>query len=224
MRLDHLIAKRERVGERRAREIVAMREVSINGTIVTDHRTEVSKFDEIVISQRTLQSALDRLYIKLHKPAGIVSATTDPAHTTVIDLIDHPLKDTLHLAGRLDRSSTGLVLLTNDSTWSEALTSPDHDVPKVYLVETVDPIPSRAIAAFEAGFHFMPEDLHTRPAELEILGERTARVTLHEGRWHQIKRMFHRLDENRLVSLHRESIGEHHLDDLPPGKWIAINL
>jgi 16S rRNA pseudouridine516 synthase len=97
--------------------------------------------------------------------------------------------------------------------------APETKVPKVYLVETRDPIPSSAVDVFAAGFHFHTEDLTTLPAALEILGERQARLTLHEGRYHQIKRMFHRIG-NRVVKLHRESIGAISLPhDLGPGEW-----
>jgi 16S rRNA pseudouridine516 synthase len=97
--------------------------------------------------------------------------------------------------------------------------APETKVPKVYLVETRDPIPSSAIEAFAAGFHFHTEDLTTQPAGLEILAERQARLTLHEGRYHQIKRMFHRIG-NRVEKLHRESIGAIHLPpELGPGEW-----
>ena len=95
----------------------------------------------------------------LHKPVGIVSATSDAEHRTVIDLIDDPDKSSLHLVGRLDRNTSGLVLLTNDGRWSKALMDPSRKVPKVYLVETRDPIPPEAVAAFAQGFLFP----HRRP-------------------------------------------------------------
>jgi 16S rRNA pseudouridine516 synthase len=96
---------------------------------------------------------------------------------------------------------------------------PARKVPKVYLVETRDPIPPEAIDAFAQGFHFHTEDLNTLPAELEIIGVRKARLTLHEGRYHQIKRMFHRTG-NRVTALHRVSVGGISLpDDLHAGEW-----
>jgi 16S rRNA pseudouridine516 synthase len=98
-------------------------------------------------------------------------------------------------------------------------------VPKVYLVETRDPIPPEAVAAFAQGFYFHTEDLTTLPAALEILAERRARLTLHEGRYHQVKRMFHRTG-NRVTALHRERIGGIALPEgLAPGDWrVLTNL
>jgi 16S rRNA pseudouridine516 synthase len=145
-------------------------------------------------------------------------------HPTVIDLIDHPQRGELHLVGRLDRSSTGLMLLTNDGRWSKLLMHPKGHVPKVYEVETTSDIPEDAVQAFADGFEFPTEGIHTQPAQLELLGARTARVTLHEGRYHQIKRMFYRVG-TQVSRLHRISIGPYVLpSDLSPGAWREIAL
>jgi 16S rRNA pseudouridine516 synthase len=99
---------------------------------------------------------------------------------------------------------------------------PTSKVAKVYRVGTRDPIPESAIQAFAEGFHFHTENLVTLPAALEILSSHEALLTLHEGRYHQVKRMFHRIG-NRVTSLHRESIGGIELpQDLPPGAWRAL--
>lgn len=223
MKLEDLIAKRLGVGTRGARALILGGRVAVAGEIAVDHRREISRFDEVLCEGAVVQAAMKRLHLMLHKPAGILSATSDPVHRTVLDLIDHPDKDTLHLAGRLDRSSTGLVLLTNDGRWSEALSDPATKVEKVYLVGTDRPIPMEAVERFAEGFWFATEGLTTRPAHLEILEECLARVTLVEGRYHQIKRMFHRIDGIRLTSLHRVRIGPHELpEDLAAGQWRVI--
>lgn len=223
MKLEDLIAKRLGVGTRAARALILGGRVAVAGAIAVDHRREISRFDEVLCEGAVVQAAMKRLHLMLHKPAGILSATSDPVHRTVLDLIDHPDKDTLHLAGRLDRSSTGLVLLTNDGRWSEALSDPATKVEKVYLVGTDRPIPMEAVERFAEGFWFATEGLTTRPAHLEILEECLARVTLVEGRYHQIKRMFHRIDGIRLTSLHRVRIGPHELPgDLAAGQWRVI--
>jgi len=223
LKLEDLIAKRLGVGTRGARALILGGRVAVAGAIAVDHRREISRFDEVLCEGAVVQAAMKRLHLMLHKPAGILSATSDPVHRTVLDLIDHPDKDTLHLAGRLDRSSTGLVLLTNDGRWSEALSDPATKVEKVYLVGTDRPIPMEAVERFAEGFWFATEGLTTRPAHLEILEECLARVTLVEGRYHQIKRMFHRIDGIRLTSLHRVRIGPHELPgDLAAGQWRVI--
>lgn len=224
MKLEDFIAKRLRLGRRTARARIHAGEVTVEGTCTEDHRREVTRFDEVTVAGEIIQPSLPRLYLMLHKSAGILSATTDKNHRTVLDLIDHPDKSTLHLAGRLDRSSTGLVLLTNDGQWSESLTLPGRKVEKSYLVETDRPIPPDAVQRFADGFHFPTEGIMTRPAHLEILAPDRARVILQEGRYHQIKRMFHRLDGVRLLSLHRERIGPLTLPaDLGPDQWRSLS-
>jgi 16S rRNA pseudouridine516 synthase len=219
MKLDRLLAKHDSMGRSRARGLIAAGRVRVDGTVTRGNDHEVDRFTAVLLDGVALQNPRRRLHLMLHKPAGVLSATSDPVHRTVIDLIDDPDRHTLHLVGRLDRNTSGLILLTNDGRWSKPLMDPATKVPKVYLVETRDPIPSSAIEAFAAGFHFHTEDLVTLPAELEILGGYQARLTLHEGRYHQIKRMFHRIG-NRVEKLHRESIGTITLPpDLAPGGW-----
>ncbi len=219
VKLDRLLAKHHSMGRNQARQAIIAGRVRVNGHVEKRPHHELDRFSGIDLDGVTIQPAERLLHIMLHKPVGVLSATKDASHRTVIDLIDDPDKDTLHLAGRLDRGTSGLVLLTNDGRWSKALMSPAREVPKVYLVETRDPIPTEAIATFASGFYFHTEDLTTRPALLEILGERVARLTLHEGRYHQVKRMFHRVG-NRVTALHRERIGSLSLPhDLAPGDW-----
>ena len=222
MKLDRLLARHSAMGRTAAHRLIAARRVKVDGVVVTDGHHAVDRFSHVELDGTPLQAHECALHLMLHKPVGCLSATVDDQHPTVIDLIDHPAKDTLHIAGRLDRGSSGLVLLTNDGRWSKRITEPSAHVPKVYLVETRDPIRAEAVQAFAAGFYFHTEDITTLPAKLEIIGERRARVTLCEGRYHQIKRMFHRVD-NRVTNLHRESIGGLVLPpDLGPGQWRAL--
>jgi 16S rRNA pseudouridine516 synthase len=222
LKLDRLIAKHRGMGRTAAHQVIAARRVTVNGEVVPDGSREVDRFMRVEFDGAVIQEAERALYLMMHKPVGILSATEDAEHRTVMDLIDDPDKHTLHIAGRLDRNTSGLVLLTNDGRWSKRLMDPEAKVPKAYLVETTEPIALEAVEAFARGFHFHTEDLVTRPAELVILEERLARLTLHEGRYHQVKRMFHRV-HNRVVRLHRESIGGIVLPrELEPGMWRAL--
>lgn len=189
--------------------------MTVDGEIENSGLRKIDRFSRIMLDGEVLQEK-EAIYLMLHKPAGYLSATTDPLHPTVIELIDHPLRDELHLAGRLDRASTGLLLLTNDGRWSKLVTEPVEEIAKVYRVTTRDVIALETAAIFAAGIYFAYEDLTTRPALLEILGEREALLTIHEGRYHQVKRMFHAVG-NQVLALHRESIGLLVLDDLKPG-------
>lgn len=222
MKLDRLIAGYEAMGRQAAHLAIAARRVRVDGVCVTDGHHPVDRFTLVELDDSVVQAAERALYLMLYKPVGILSATKDDQHPTVIDLIDDPDKHTLHIAGRLDRTTSGLVLLTNDGRWSKRLMTAEEKVPKVYLVETLDPISPDAVEDFARGFYFHTEDITTLPAELVLLGGNQARLTLHEGRYHQVKRMFHRVG-NRVINLHRESIGALSLPaDLPPGAWRAL--
>lgn len=219
MKLDRFLAKHDALGGKTARRLLMEKRVRVDGRFVTNGTQEVDRFSRIELDAQVIQEPERALYLMLHKPVGYLSATIDDTHPTILDLIDDPDKHTLHIAGRLDRNSSGLVLLTNDGRWSKRLMAPHQKVPKVYLVETREPIAPEAVAAFAEGFYFHTEDLTTLPAELVILDDHHARLTLHEGRYHQVKRMFHRV-HNRVTRLHRESIGGLKLpEDLEVGRW-----
>ncbi|MGV3662692.1 MAG: 16S rRNA pseudouridine(516) synthase [Prosthecobacter sp.] len=222
MKLDRLIAAHQSMGRQAAHLAIAGRRVRVDGVVVTDGHHPADRFCLVSLDDSIIQQPERALYVMLHKPVGILSATKDDQHPTVVDLIDDPDKHSLHVAGRLDRGTSGLVLLTNDGRWSKRLMTAGHKVPKVYHVETAEPIAADAVEAFARGFYFHTEDITTLPAELVILGERSARLTLHEGRYHQVKRMFHRVS-NRVVGLHRESVGAFSLpEDWQPGQWRVL--
>jgi 16S rRNA pseudouridine516 synthase len=217
MRLDRFLIRQGRHSGKEVTRLLATGKVAVNEVTETNGLRKIDRFTRIELEGEILQ-ANEAVYMMLHKPAGWLSATTDPLHPTVIDLIDHPLRDELHLAGRLDRASTGLLLLTNDGRWSKRVTEPVEEISKVYRVTTRDEISPETAALFAAGIYFAYEDLTTRPAALEILHAREALLTIHEGRYHQVKRMFHAVG-NQVLSLHRESIGPLVLDGLPSGKF-----
>lgn len=222
MKLDRLLAKYQSMGRSRARACVLAKRVWVNDRLASGWDAEVDRFTAVKLDEAIVQAASRRLCLMLNKPVGVLSATVDKKHPTVIDLIDDPDKFSLHLVGRLDINTSGLVLLTNDGRWSKALMHPDQKVPKTYHVTTREPIPAKAIEQFAAGFYFETEQITTQPAALEILSEHTARVTLHEGRYRQVRRMFHRVG-NQVIALHRESIGDIRLPlDMKSGGWRRV--
>ncbi|MFK7911811.1 MAG: pseudouridine synthase [Akkermansiaceae bacterium] len=215
MKLSRFLYHATRKGSKEVRLILAAGRVTVDGHIEKDSQREIGTFTRVDLDGKALQHE-QPIYMMLNKPSGYLSATTDPEHPTVMELIDVP--QTLHIAGRLDRASTGLLILTNDGKWSRALTEPKEGVPKTYLITTADPIAKDTVEHFKNGIYFAYEDLTTQPADLEILDEKTARLTIYEGRYHQVKRMFHAVG-NRVTSLHRERIGTILLDPaLQPGE------
>jgi 16S rRNA pseudouridine516 synthase len=205
MRLDRYITHHTGRSQKEVLRLLSAGVVRVRGEVEKGNRSEVDRFTEVSVGGEVLPFE-EALYFMLNKPAGYLSATSDPEHPTVMELIDHPQRDELHLAGRLDRASTGLLLLTNNGRWSKHVTEPGSGVGKTYLVETAEDISEETARQFAEGIYFAYEDLTTQPANLEVLSTREARLTIREGRYHQVKRMFHAVG-NRVTALHRESIG-----------------
>ncbi|MBL4822543.1 MAG: 16S rRNA pseudouridine(516) synthase [Colwellia sp.] len=226
-RLDRFISEKCQINRKKVRMLLAQKRVSVDGVIATDIAQAIDKFSLIKFDGQIIQQNRT-LYIMLHKPVGVVCATKDDKHKTVIDLLGLTLtaaeKTSLHIVGRLDLNTSGLVLLTNDSRWSEQLTSPTSKVEKRYLVTLKNPLHHDYINAFAKGMYFAYEDITTKPVKLTILSQYCAEVILTEGRYHQIKRMFGRFD-NPVMALHRTSIGAYLLDEhLPLGDSKFINI
>jgi len=221
-RLDRYLFARLGIARRAVKPLLAQGRIRVDEAVATSADQQVDQFSRVLVDGLALPFVTP-VYLKLHKPVGVLSATRDPHHTTVIDLLEHYSPDTLHLVGRLDRSSSGLVLLTNDGRWSRALMAPEANVEKVYEVRVAKPLTQAMVEAFAQGMHFGYEDLFTLPARLEIVDDTLARVTLVEGRYHQIKRMFGRF-RNQVLALHRVQIGAVTLPaDLLPGRSCALN-
>lgn len=197
------------------RILLAQGRLTVDGEPATAIHQLVDQFTRVTLDGCVLQAERP-CYLMLNKPEGTVSATRDARHKTVIDLLSTS-RDDLHIVGRLDFNSTGLMLLTNDGRWSRSLAAPENKVGKRYIVRVMHPIGVDCAQAFADGMYFPFEGITTRPAKLVALDDFTAEVTLVEGRYHQIKRMFGRFG-NPVLSLHRISIGRIVLDTaLPPG-------
>lgn len=219
MRLDRFLCNLPALNRQQVQRLLASGAVKIDGQACRDGRHEVRSFQRIELADQMVQAGKPARYFMLHKPVGVVSATVHDEHRTVLDLLDEPDKHELHIGGRLDLNTSGLLLITNDGLWSRRLTEPRSELGKVYRVETEQVIDPVCVEAFAQGLYFAYEDLTTRPAELLILSPHTALLTLHEGRYHQVKRMFGHFD-NKVIGLHRESMGPLQLDpQLAPGEY-----
>jgi len=217
-RLDRLISKKLEVSRRTVREIVANGRIHVDGVPADSAGQLVHQFTHLTIDGTVLQSNTPS-YLMMNKPTGVISATKDDQHRTVINLLNIKNKQNLHIAGRLDINSTGLLLLTNNSSWSRKLSSPEEKVVKRYLVTVEKPLTEENVEAFANGMYFAYEDITTRPAILKILSDHNAQVELTEGRYRQIRRMFGHI-QNRVLSLHRFAIGPWELDpSLQPGEY-----
>ena len=217
IRLDRFISQWFKISRGDVRLMLAQKRVVVDGITVSDINQIVTTFSVIDVDNQCLQSNRP-CYVMLNKPIGVVSATKDNQHKTVIDLLQQtdllPTEQylNLHIVGRLDLNSSGLLLLTNDSRWSSYLTSPINKVVKKYRVTLAQPLSADYISAFAQGMYFNYEDITTQPVKLVLISDYVADVYLTEGRYHQIKRMFGRF-RNPVVKLQRLSIGNLLLDN-----------
>lgn len=217
-RLDRFISRHFKINRKHVRLMLAKKRVSVDGEVADNIDALVGPFNVIVIDNHVLQEQRP-VYIMLHKPLGFVSANIDEKHPTVLDLIEQPHPVSLHIVGRLDLNSTGLLLLTNDGKWSKALLSPQNKITKCYTVDLKNELTQQYIQAFAEGMYFSFENIMTQPVILTITGKKQAQVLLKEGRYHQIKRMFGRF-RNPVESLHRSAVGNLHLpEELKPGEY-----
>lgn len=216
-RLDRHLSSMLKIKRSDVRLLLAQGRVEVDGKIATDVDQIVDRFSEVQCDGKVTQAQTPH-YLMFNKPRGVVSATADDQHSTVIDLLEQPFKNQLHIVGRLDFNSTGLLLLTNDGRWSRRLSLPDSKLIKRYRVRVEKALTIEQVEAFERGLYFKYEDITTRPAQLKILNDYEAEVGLIEGRYHQIKRMFGQFD-NKVSSIHRFAVGSLALDiDLAPGQ------
>ena len=223
-RLDRFINKRTAYTKSETRLLIAQGRIRIDGQPAQSIQQKVTQFTQVELDGNCLQNN-SAVYIMLNKPKGIVSATTDPHHKTVLDLIDptlQPSKDALHIAGRLDFNTTGLMLLTNDGDWSKRISLPENKLNKSYIVTTASPISEDYIETFRRGIYFEYEGVMTQPASLEIISDHTAILSLTEGKYHQVKRMFGYFD-NQVIDLHRQAIGNLTIEDLPLGQYRTLS-
>lgn len=224
VRLDRFLCNLPSLNRPQVQRLLAAGEVRVDAQVIRDGRHPVREFNRIEAAEQLLQAGKPARYFMLHKPPGYVSATQHPEHPTVLELLDEPDKDELHLAGRLDLNTSGLLLISNDGLWSRRVTQPSSQLAKVYWVETEQPIDPEYAQAFARGLYFQYEDLTTLPAELELIGSHSARLSLHEGRYHQVKRMFGHF-QNKVIRLHRERIAGLPLDpQLAPGQYRALTF
>jgi len=220
-RLDRFVSGVVGINRRDVRPLLAQQRVLVDGCVATDINQVIGEFSHVMLDHRVLQANTPS-YVMLNKPAGVVSATKDVRHKTVIDLLDRSDRENLHIVGRLDFNSSGLLLLTNDGQWSRHLTTPEKNIAKLYRVTLEKPITEDYVHAFAEGMYFSYENITTLPAKLNILSDFVAEVSLVEGRYHQIKRMFGRF-QNPVLTLHRIAIGNLPLyPSLAPGKSRAL--
>lgn len=223
MRLDKLLSQHNMGSRREVRELIRRGKVTVNGIVTTSFEEKVDETTDRIICDGQVIDYRPHVYYILNKPQGVVSATRDRNDRTVLDLIlPHlPLqyrKRGIVPAGRLDKDTEGLLLLTDDGALIHRLLSPGRHVDKTYLVETKNILGEEDVSALEQGVDIGERNL-TLPAKVEVLDEHHIKLTIHEGKFHQVKRMLQAVD-NEVLSLKRLCFGPLSLDDtLLPGAF-----
>ncbi|QYJ92993.1 16S rRNA pseudouridine(516) synthase RsuA [Shewanella spartinae] len=218
MRLDKFISESTQLTRSLAKKALHRGEVTVDGQVIKDGSFKLNENQKVCLDGEPI-SLIGPRFIMLHKPVDTLCSTVDEVYPSVLNLLDLPHKEDLHIAGRLDADTTGLVLITSDGQWSHRVTSPKRECGKTYLVQLADPLKAEWVEQFATGLALRSEEGLTKPARLELLGSHEARLTITEGKYHQVKRMFAAVG-NKVVGLHRESVGEIVLDEsLAPGEW-----
>lgn len=231
MRLDKFICKSTELTRNEAKKVLKSGEVRVNGEVAKNAAMQVHENNTITIDGQQLTARGSRYYI-LHKVADTICSNVDEIYPSVLHYIEVDRAFDMHIAGRLDADTTGLVLITDDGRWSHNVISPKKQCKKTYRVwlrnEIDDDKLASLVAEFDKGLQLQGEDSLTRPAILkrvepdDLIEQECYKsevlLTITEGKYHQVKRMFAAVG-NRVVGLHREQIGEITLGDLAPGDW-----
>lgn len=224
MRLDKLLANQGFGTRSEVGKAISKGFVTVNGHVVRIKDTKVDpEIDRVMYNQESVNYTPD-VYIHFYKPEGCITATEDKRHDTVMDYIDHPMKRQLFPVGRLDIDTTGLLVITNNGQLTHNMLSPKKHVDKVYEAVVSGKVPSEAVAMFKEGV-VIDDGYKTHPSILEIVSynsresESIVRLTIDEGKFHQVKRMFEAIG-HPVLQLHRSQMGPIQLDqDLSPGQY-----
>lgn len=219
MRIDKYLANMGVGTRKEVKEYISKGLILLNGKVVKKPTQTVNENQDKIEYQNQEIIYKPYIYLMLNKPQGVVSATKDYTET-VIDLLDEKYQNkNIFPVGRLDKDTEGLLLLTNDGKLAHELLSPKKNVNKKYFAKLKNKLKRDDIQVFENGVYLEKENYLTKQAKLEIISEYEAFVTIQEGKYHQVKRMFHAID-NEVIFLKRISMGNLLLDEnLKPGDY-----
>lgn len=197
--------------------------IQIQNEVISDPKFKLDLDHlEFSVYQQTFQYR-EQVYIALNKPQNYECSHQSTHHFSVFDLFDDVLMNRgLQSVGRLDQDTTGLLLFTDDGQFLQALTHPKKHVPKVYQIQTVDPITDEQIQQLEQGVELRNEKGLFAATDVQRLAEHALKITVHQGVYHQVKRMLAAVG-NKVERLHRAQVGQLVLNDLPEGDWLYLN-
>ncbi len=214
MRLDKFIADSTELTRSLAAKAVKQKRVLVNGERPRTASLQVTEEDIITLDDEKISLNTGLRYLVLNKPQGYICANRDSLNPLVFDLLSGiTKKQKLHTVGRLDIDTSGLLFITDDGQWSHQLTSPRRKIAKTYRAWLAEDLRADAEELFKQGVELEDDLEPTLPAELERINDQEVLLTIYEGRYHQVKRMFGALG-NAVVKLQRERIGGLTLEQL----------
>lgn len=220
VRLQKFLSMAGFCSRRKGETYITQGRVKVNGRTITELGTKVDPVnDRVQVDGQTLQQQEELVYIALNKPKGFITSCEQQGEPIVIDLVD--ISQRIYPIGRLDKDSTGLLLLTNDGALHHKLLHPSFNHEKEYVVTTARPISSKDLAAMRSGM--VIQGKKTRPAKVKKLSNHRFMIQLKEGRNRQIRRMVRKL-HNNVSRLKRIRVGEICLNKLPEGSWRHLTV
>lgn len=216
MRLDKFLANSGIGSRSEVKRFIKDKRVKVNDEIIRKDSFDVDESKDIVLFDDSVVRYKKFYYVLLNKPKGYVSAVIDNVYPPVMDLLPDYEFANLFPVGRLDVDTTGALLLTNDGELAHKLISPKYHVDKVYEVTVDKKIPGNLVEFFKNGIDLDGE--LTLPADLKIIDDKHAELTLHQGKFHQVKRMFKKFDIN-VLELNRKMFADLSVDDLELGEY-----
>lgn len=221
MRLDKWLTKTIGLTRSEAKKVIRGGRVQVSGEVIKDGSFIIdNSIHKVEFGGQVIEPVDETLYLLLNKPLGFECTLKSKHYPTVLELIDLPNLNEVRIAGRLDVDTTGALLLSTDGQWLHFVTSPRRVCPKLYEVTLFEPMSEAqqadAIDEVARGIYLDSEELPTLPAKLEFTSPTTCELTLTEGKYHQVKRMFAALG-NHVTALHRSKIGDLDLSGLELG-------
>ena len=215
MRLQKFLSAAGVCSRRKGEEFIKAGRISVNGEVIVELGTKIDPDqDRVEVDGKAIKPANTLVYIALNKPKDYVTSCSHPGQKVVVDLVD--ISERIYPVGRLDKDSTGLLLLTNDGRIHHRLSHPSFDHEKEYDVTVARPIPDGALKKMSDGLPLM--GTKTRPARITRISPRRFRMVLQEGKNRQIRRMVRKVG-NEVTRLQRKRFANVKLGNLPPGKW-----
>ncbi len=215
MRLQKFLSAAGVCSRRKGEEFIKAGRISVNGEVIVELGTKIDPDqDRVEVDGKAIKPSNTLVYIALNKPKDYVTSCSHPGEKVVVDLVD--ISERIYPVGRLDKDSTGLLLLTNDGRIHHRLSHPSFDHEKEYDVTVARPIPDGALKKMSDGLPLM--GTKTRPARITRISPRRFRMVLQEGKNRQIRRMVRKVG-NQVTRLQRKRFASIKLGSLPPGKW-----